>query len=145
MIFFLMIFFVVVGCNNKIHELGKATVMVKSVAKAEKYKFGSDTIALLLEGENTSGQYTLTQDSFGKGFKVKKHSHSKNAESFYILEGKVQFIVDKKEIQLTEGMVIYIPPGSDHSLLALTDSKMLMIYSPSGFEDKLRKLERVED
>ena len=122
-----------------------ATVMVKSVAKAEKYKFGSDTIALLLEGKNTSGQYTLTQDSFSKGFKVPKHSHSKNTETFYVLEGKVQFTVDKKDYQLTEGMVIYLPPGSDHSLLALTDSKMLMIYSPSGFEDTLRKLQRVED
>ena len=140
-----MIFIVVAGCKKKIHEHGNATVMVKSVAKAEKYKFGSDTIALLLEGKNTSGQYTLTQDSFSKGFKVPKHSHSKNTETFYVLEGKVQFTVDKKEYQLTEGMVIYIPPGSDHSLLALTDSKMLMIYSPSGFEDTLRKLQRIED
>jgi quercetin dioxygenase-like cupin family protein len=140
-----MTFIAVAGCKSKVHVHEDAMVMVQSVAKAEKYKFGSDTIALLLEGKNTSGQYTLTQDSFGQGFEVSKHSHSKNAEAFYVLEGKVQFIVDKKEYQLTEGMVIYIPPGSKHSLLALTDSKMLMIYSPSGFEKKLRKLERVED
>ena len=74
MILFLMVFIVAAGWNNKIHVHENATVMVKSVAKAEKYKFGSDSIALLLEGKNTSGQYTLTQDSFSEGFKVPKHS-----------------------------------------------------------------------
>lgn len=45
----------------------------------------------------------------------------------YILEGEIEFTVDKKVYDLTRGEMLIIPKNAPHSLIAKTRSKMMLV------------------
>lgn len=63
------------------------------------------------------------------------HYHSKYAELFMVLKGKLEFMVDGKKIVLHEGQSIDLPPGTVHTFKNATAEpvRWLNIHSPKGF------------
>ena len=64
-----------------------------------------------------------------KGGYVPKHSHF-NEQITYILEGALKFGIDGREIVVSAGEVLCIPPNMPHDALALEDTIDLDIFSP---------------
>ena len=64
-----------------------------------------------------------------KGCIVPEHSHQ-NEQVSYILEGALKFGIDGKEIVLSAGEVLTIPPNMPHSAEALEDTVSLDVFSP---------------
>ena len=72
-----------------------------------------------------------------KGSRVPLHRHVHEQIS-YILEGALQFRVDGKEIVVSAGEVLCIPPNMPHEALALEDTVDLDIFNPPR-EDWINK------
>ncbi len=64
-----------------------------------------------------------------KGCMVPEHSHH-NEQISYIVEGALKFGIDGKEIVVSEGEVLIIPPNMPHSAEALADTVSLDIFNP---------------
>ena len=64
-----------------------------------------------------------------KGCMVPEHSHH-NEQISYIVEGALKFGIDGKEIVVSEGEVLIIPPNMPHSAEALADTVDLDIFNP---------------
>jgi quercetin dioxygenase-like cupin family protein len=64
-----------------------------------------------------------------KGAKVPMHSHH-NEQVSYILEGALQFFIDNREITVSAGEVLCIPPNMPHEAIALEDTVDLDIFNP---------------
>ncbi len=64
-----------------------------------------------------------------KGCIVPEHSHH-NEQISYIVEGALKFGIDGKEIVVSEGEVLIIPPNMPHSAEALADAVSLDIFNP---------------
>ena len=64
-----------------------------------------------------------------KGCLVPEHSHH-NEQISYLVEGALKFGIDGKEIVVSEGEVLIIPPNMPHSAEALTDAVSLDIFNP---------------
>jgi quercetin dioxygenase-like cupin family protein len=64
-----------------------------------------------------------------KGAKVPLHSHH-NEQVTYILEGALHFYIDNKEITVSAGEVLCIPPHMPHEAIALEDTVDLDIFTP---------------
>jgi quercetin dioxygenase-like cupin family protein len=64
-----------------------------------------------------------------KGAKVPLHSHH-NEQVTYILEGALQFFIDNKEVIVSAGEVLCIPPHMPHEAVALEDTVDLDIFTP---------------
>jgi unsaturated pyranuronate lyase len=64
-----------------------------------------------------------------KGAKVPLHSHH-NEQITYILEGALHFHIDNREITVSAGEVLCIPPHMPHEALALEDTVDLDIFNP---------------
>ena len=109
------------------------------------YEWMSDTIVVKLSGEQTGGLFTLIQDNLNPGFDLGWHLHKTHSESFYILEGHVEFIVDKDKVLATPGTTIHVPPGIPHRVHAEKAAKMLMLYCPAGFELALAAMKQLTD
>lgn len=60
------------------------------------------------------------------------HVHSETTETYTILNGEGQMVLGDKVIDVSEGMVVAIPPGNEHGLMSVTESpvKVLMTFSP---------------
>lgn len=66
---------------------------------------------------------------FKKGAKVPRHSHH-NEQVTYILEGALRFILDDREVTVSAGEVLCIPPHVPHEAFALEDTVDLDIFNP---------------
>jgi quercetin dioxygenase-like cupin family protein len=64
-----------------------------------------------------------------KGAKVPLHSHH-NEQITYVLEGALRFQIDTREITVSAGEVLCIPPHMPHEALALEDTVDLDIFNP---------------
>jgi quercetin dioxygenase-like cupin family protein len=64
-----------------------------------------------------------------KGARVPLHSHH-NEQVTYILEGALHFYIDNKEITVSAGEVLCIPPHMPHEALALEDTVDVDIFTP---------------
>lgn len=113
------------------------------------------------EGERLEGQHrvlrikTLRPELHLLEFEVdpehegpKPHLHERHADSFYVLEGELEFRVGGEMVRAGPGSALLVPPGVVH---AFTNpgpgrARFLNIKAPgSGFADYLRARARGED
>jgi quercetin dioxygenase-like cupin family protein len=79
----------------------------------------------LIVGTNLMVAHVLLK----KGAKVPLHSHH-NEQITYILEGALHFLIDNREITVSAGEVLCIPPYMPHEAVALEDTIDLDIFNP---------------
>ena len=112
------------------------------------YDWSADHTFVKVSAEDTGGQYTLMEDNLKANFRLGLHLHRTHAETFYVLEGSVDFYVDGDWMTAEPGTCLHIPPGIEHACLlsdGCTDARMLMIFQPSGFDQFLAELAEMNE
>jgi quercetin dioxygenase-like cupin family protein len=64
-----------------------------------------------------------------KGARVPLHSHH-NEQVSYVLDGVMKFFIDNREVIVSAGEVLCIPPNMPHEVIALEDTVDLDIFNP---------------
>jgi quercetin dioxygenase-like cupin family protein len=64
-----------------------------------------------------------------KGARVPLHSHH-NEQVTYVLDGVMTFFLDNREVTVSAGEVLCIPPNMPHEAIALEDTVDLDIFNP---------------
>ena len=77
----------------------------------------------------TGGQLMISRVLLKKGCVVPEHSHL-NEQLTYILEGALKFWIDGREIVVSAGEVLCIPPHMPHKAGALEDTVDLDVFYP---------------
>ncbi len=71
------------------------------------------------------------------------HLHREHADAFYVLEGRLGFLVDDEEHVLGPGGFVYAPPGVVHGFRSLSAARFLNFHTPDGrFAEALRERDR---
>jgi quercetin dioxygenase-like cupin family protein len=97
------------------------------------YARGNEVI-IKVTGDDSDGGYEVVEENCGPGFQSRAHIHTKNFETFYVMEGQVDFQVGDETFNGVPGSCIHIPPGIPHQATSKQGVRMLMIYSPAGTE-----------
>jgi quercetin dioxygenase-like cupin family protein len=73
------------------------------------------------------------------------HRHDDHVDSFYVLEGEVEFLMDGETLLLGPGSFVAAPIGVEHTFTSGPEpSRLLNVHAPSvGFHDWLRGLDQV--
>jgi mannose-6-phosphate isomerase-like protein (cupin superfamily) len=66
-------------------------------------------------GAETGGQFWALEGLADRQMAVPLHSHTVEDETWYVLEGEIEFIVGDEHRIGTPGSVVYIPRGTAHS------------------------------
>lgn len=77
--------------------------------------------------------YAIVRFNPGEDFKA--HYHNVMEENFYILEGKIDIIVDGKVNSLKEGDFIHIEPGEIHYCKNSYDEPVKMVSTLAPFQE----------
>lgn len=106
------------------------------------YDWENDHTFVKVSAADTGGAYTLMEDNLKPTFALGLHRHDNHAETFYFLEGVVDFYIDGDWIKAVPGTTIHVPPGVPHACRAADGkpARMLMIYQPSGFDGFLAEM-----
>ncbi|PSL19743.1 cupin domain-containing protein [Shimia abyssi] len=112
------------------------------------YDWSADHTFVKVSAADTGGQYTLMEDNLKANFRLGLHLHRHHAETFYILEGTVDFFVDGDWMAAPTGTCLHVPPGVPHACMmanGCTHARMLMIYQPSGFDQFLAEMAQMDE
>jgi quercetin dioxygenase-like cupin family protein len=87
-------------------------------------------------GDDTDGKYALFEVYVPPGGGPPPHIHSREEESFYVLEGEITFQVGDQRIVAKAGTFANMPVGSLHSFTNATDklARMIISVAPAGLE-----------
>jgi quercetin dioxygenase-like cupin family protein len=94
---------------------------------------------VLADSQETGGQYGLIESLSPKGTEPPRHVHSREDETFYLLEGEITFYIGEETYKAAPGMFVSAPHGVPHSYTFETDViRMLVLVAPGGFEEFFR-------
>ena len=107
------------------------------------YEWESDHIFVKVAAEDSNGAFTLVEDNLKASFVLGLHLHRDHAETFYIIDGAVDFYVDGDWMTLEAGACLHVPPGVPHAAKTANGqeaARMLMIFQPAGFDQFLAEI-----
>ena len=96
-----------------------------------------DVYRFMATSEDTNGKYAMWQAIVPPGGGPPPHVHSREEESFYILEGEITFQIGEERIVATAGMFANMPVGTPHSFKNENSqpAKVLISVAPAGLEE----------
>jgi quercetin dioxygenase-like cupin family protein len=74
---------------------------------------------------------------------VQPHFHKGHSDSFYVLEGEIEFHVGEEVVNGKVGSYVLAPPNTVHYFRNVSDkpARMLNLHTPGGFAEYRRELE----
>jgi mannose-6-phosphate isomerase-like protein (cupin superfamily) len=113
----------IAAIKGKFSAPGKGNVYAKA-----------NEVIVKITGADTNQTFEVVEEICKPGFQSRAHYHIKAFETFYVIEGSVDFQVGDELFHATKGSCIHIPPGVPHQGTSRDGVHMLMIYSPAGTE-----------
>lgn len=96
---------------------------------------------LLAEGKDTDGRFSLGEGLAPKGAEPPPHTHTREDEAYYILEGELTFRVGGQTIEAGPGDYVWLPRGVEHSFEIKTEQgRALVLFTPAGLEEAFKQL-----
>ena len=95
----------------------------------------------LATGKETNNQFATMETNYRKGLVPPPHTHTKEDETWQVLEGEVTFTVGEVTQTLRPGDFIFLPKNIQHSFVLESDTaKMLLQVFPAGLEEFFMEL-----
>ena len=96
-----------------------------------------DVYRFMATSEDTNGKYAMWEAIVPQGGGPPPHVHSREEESFSILEGEITFQVGEEGVIATAGMFANMPAGTPHAFKneSSQPAKMLISVAPAGLEE----------
>ncbi|MCR5089258.1 MAG: cupin domain-containing protein [Oscillospiraceae bacterium] len=96
-----------------------------------QYRFGNSGPKYLMKGPRMN--FALVRFEPGQDFTA--HYHNVMEENFFILEGKVDIVVDGAVNSLSAGQFIHIEPGEIHYVINNYDVPVKMVSTLAPFQE----------
>lgn len=86
-------------------------------------------------GAETDGQYWALEGLADKNLAVPLHAHTREDETWYVLEGEIEFIVGSEHRIGTAGSFVYIPRGTPHTFMVRSETARWFGFgTPAGLD-----------
>ena len=114
--------------------ISKATIENSHVAMGSLF-------SVLATGKETSGSYSLFEFHTQPGAEPPPHMHTREDETFYIMEGELTIQCGDEVIKAKAGDHAFLPRNVTHSFKVDSKSaKIMLLCCPAGIEDFFEKL-----
>lgn len=95
-----------------------------------------DRYAFLVTGKETGGAYFAMEAFVPPGGGPGPHVHTREDESFYVLEGYVEFLLGEETVVAGPGDFVHVPRGLVHRFrnAGTETAKLVLTFTPAGIE-----------
>lgn len=98
----------------------------------KRYLFGNQVATVIANAASTGDIFAAAVIGGPKGESFPMHSHPNTYESIYVMEGRVQFVIDGQSHLLLPGDYAHITPGTEHAYKMIGHRNVFISYSISG-------------
>jgi mannose-6-phosphate isomerase-like protein (cupin superfamily) len=101
-----------------------------------------EPVDILTNGDMTDGLSTTVLQTSPPGGGPPPHSHQNEDETFFVLEGTYEFLLDGVWHMAPQGSTVHAVRGSVHGFrnAGATSGKLLIFVAPAGFENYLEEI-----
>lgn len=102
-----------------------------------------ETVQIRLNRQQTQGAFALICCVTPPQGGVPSHVHSKENETFIVLEGLYEFRVGDSVIHGQPGTCLFAPKGIPHSFqnIGQNSARLMALFSPPGFEEYFEEVD----
>jgi len=113
---------------------------IKYQRSGSRFYFDVAIGSVCLSGDDTGGAYCLLEMALAPGIKVPRHTHTREDEAYFVLNGELEVIVGDDKFVLRPGETLMAPRNIPHQLRnsGEIENHYLLLFSPSGFDEFLR-------
>ncbi len=97
-----------------------------------------DTYTFLATTAETEGAYFVLEGSVPPGAGPPPHIHHDQVETFYIVEGQLELMVDGEVREAKAGDFLHVSKGAPHSFInrSQTPAKIIATFVPAGYAER---------
>ncbi len=116
-------------------------LLVAAAGKKQFSLLGIPT-SVLLDCDDTGGQYYLTEQVIPPGLGVPPHVHGREDELFFVLEGEVQFLAGDQQVIARSGDTVFAPREVPHAYQAIGEApaRMRFMAMPGNIQAMFEEL-----
>jgi quercetin dioxygenase-like cupin family protein len=108
----------------------------RPVATGPAYWGPGDRYTFLVTGEESGGAYFAMEAYVPPGGGPPPHIHSREDETFYVLEGQIEVLLGEETIVAGSGDFVNVPRGTVHCFrnTGSETARMVLTFTPAGIE-----------
>ncbi|MEO5618746.1 MAG: cupin domain-containing protein [Candidatus Eisenbacteria bacterium] len=104
---------------------------------------GATSTRFKATGDLTGAKFSLVDERAPKGESVPLHKHVDDEESFYVLEGEIEFFLGENAgVRAQAGSFVHIPGGTVHGFRVESDGARYLIFTTARHGDFYRAITR---
>ncbi|VTT99470.1 Cupin 2 conserved barrel domain-containing protein OS=Rhodopirellula maiorica SM1 GN=RMSM_07308 PE=4 SV=1: Cupin_2 [Gemmataceae bacterium] len=113
------------------------TPTIRKPGEGRVLAVAGDVYRFLATGKETNGKYAMWEALVPPGGGPPPHTHSREEESFYVLEGEITFTVNGERIVAPAGTFANMPVGTPHAFKneSARPARMIISVAPAGVEE----------
>ena len=114
----------------------------------DTYYGPGDVYRFLVTGAETGGAYFAMEAIVPPGGGPPPHIHTNEDETFYVVEGRAEFLLGDELVVAGAGDFVSVPRGTVHRFHNASQelARLILTFTPAGIEDFFREtLERAHD
>ncbi len=120
-------------------EPGTTPIFLKP-GEGRDYDMGRIQARFKADGDETAGRYSISEwwmEPNTKG--IGAHSHAREDEIFYVLDGTMSFLVGDEWRDAGPGSFVFVPAGVVHDFENRSDRRagVLNVFAPGAFEGNM--------
>ncbi len=105
------------------------------------YWYIGHLMSILIASKDTGGAFSLIHGYEIQGLEPPPHTHTREDESFYLLNGEIAFTVGDETFHAKSGNWVFLPRNIQHTFKVLTENAEVLIHlSPGGFEEYFKEM-----
>ena len=107
-----------------------------SAVEGRRCNVFADTITIKISSEMTNGAYSISEDITPPGQGAPPHIHTRELETFIVLEGEYEFQCGDNRFKATKGAMVALPREIPHGFKNIGDTvgRTLLVLVPGGME-----------
>jgi len=102
-----------------------------------------NSLRILISAEETAGAMSMVETLVKPGSGPTYHSHAREDETFYVVSGTAEVWIDREIFRCEAGDRVFGSRNVFHTYrnVGNTDLKMILVYTPGGFEQSFLERE----
>ena len=110
-----------------------------------RFELGDHSAVLLVDAEETGGAYALLDVDAQPGGGTPPHTHTREEETFFVLEGRFAILIGGQTVEAGPGDCVYAPRDVVHAWRNAGDTpaRMLVLVTPGGIERFFAEVEQI--
>lgn len=113
-----------------------ARLVHRPTSTGRAYWGPGDHYTFLVTGDESGGAYFVMEAVVPPGGGPPPHVHTREDETFYVLEGEIEFLLGRELVHAVAGHFVSVPRGTVHRFRnrGTETARMILTFTPAGIE-----------